>query len=141
MPHKELGPGRVFLVRADHDSDLIGLIAQFAKKQQISLAYFTAVGALKQAKLGFYDQQKHEYTEVQVSEPTELASCIGNITKDGTSFVHAHAVLADEKGRMWGGHLIGGVVFAAEVHITELLGESFIVRRKDEVTGLALWDM
>jgi uncharacterized protein len=141
MGSKELRVGRTVLVRADHDSDLIEFITEWAKKQTVAVASFTAIGALKNAKLGFYDQQKHEYIQEELSEPQELASCIGNIsTKEDQPFVHAHAVLADRNGNTKAGHLLAGKVFAAEIYVTELLGEK-IVRRKDDVTGLALWNI
>jgi uncharacterized protein len=124
MGSKELKAGRTFLVRADHDSDLIEFIMEWAKKQAVWVASFTAIGALKHAKLGFYDQQKHEYTEEELFEPQELASCIGNIsTKEDQPFGHAHAVLADRNGNTKAGHLLAGKVFAAEIHITELTRE------------------
>ena len=50
-------------MRAEHDSDISSFIADVAKENLITTASFTGVGALKWAKLGFYDQQKHEYSE------------------------------------------------------------------------------
>ncbi len=112
----------------------------FAKENNISAAVFTALGALKNARLGFYDQKKHVYGELVFSGPIELVSCVGNISlKDGEPFVHAHAVLSDDEGNVRGGHLLGGTIFAAEVHVTELLGGA-LVRRLDNVTGLSLWN-
>ncbi len=119
------------MARAEHDADLIEIVT----------ATFTAIGALKNTKLGFYDQQKHEYSEMLLSAPQEIASCIGNISlKESEPFVHAHAVLADQDGNTKGGHLLEGRVFAAEVHLTELVGMA-LVRKKDAVTGLSLWDL
>ncbi len=141
MPHGEFRIERSYLIRVDHDSDLVEFITKFAKDRQITKATFTAIGALKTAKLGFYDQQALEYGETQISKPTEIASCIGNISiKDGAQFVHAHAVLTNHSGKTWGGHLLGGIVFAAEIHLTELAGEN-VIRMKDDVTGLALWNL
>jgi uncharacterized protein len=141
MGFKNLEYGRVFLVRADYESDLLKFLNELAKDQQIEVASFTAIGALKQAKLGFYDQTKHVYMEEALSEPQEIASCTGNISiKDGEPFVHAHAVLADRNGKTKAGHLLEGRVFAAEIHITELRGET-ITRKKDTLTGLSLWNI
>ncbi len=39
-----------------------------------------------------------------------------------------------------GGHLLEGKVFAAEVHLVELVGKE-LVRKKDAITGLSLWDL
>ncbi len=137
----QVNVGRAFLLRAKYDSDILEFITELAKKQTIATAAFTAIGALKNAKLGFYDQAKHEYIEHQLSSPQEIACCIGNVSlKDGQSFVHAHAVLADSNGNTIAGHLLGGSVFAAEIHLTELIGEK-ILRKYDAVTGLSLWDI
>jgi len=138
---RKLDIGRNFIVRAKHDSDIITFLNNVAKKHGITTATFTMIGALKWAKLGFYDQVKHEYLENLLSTPQEIVTCVGNIsTKKGEPFVHAHAVLADRNGNAKGGHLLEGKVFAAEVHLFELVGEK-IVRENDAVTGLSLWDI
>jgi predicted DNA-binding protein with PD1-like motif len=96
---------------------------------------------LKNAKVGFYDQKKHEYSETLLLTPQEIASCIGNVSiKDGKAFVHAHAVLADQNDNVKAGHLLEGKVFAAEIHLTELVGEK-LERKHDPVTGLSLWEI
>ena len=138
---RRLDIGRNFIVRAKLDSDIIAFLNNAAKKHGITTATFTVIGALKWAKLGFYDQDKHEYLENLLSTPQEIATCIGNIsTKEGEPFVHAHAVLADRNGNARGGHLLEGKVFAAEIHLSELIGEE-ILRVNDDVTGLSLWDI
>ncbi|MBE0512859.1 DNA-binding protein [Candidatus Bathyarchaeota archaeon] len=132
--------GRNFLVRAEHNSDLIQFVTELAEKEGITVATFTAIGALKRAKLEFYDQEKHEYREIALDSPQEIASCVGNISvTDGRTFVHAHAVLADKNGNTKAGHLLEGVVFAAEVHLRELKGAK-LERKYDTVTGLSLWE-
>lgn len=131
---------RDFMVRVKHNSNFIQYITELARKEKIFTATFTAVGALKWAKLGFYSQVKQEYQEIKLDSPFEIASCIGNISlKDGKPFVHAHAVLADKNGNTKAGHLLEGKVFAAEVHLRELKG-SELERKYDEVTGLSLWE-
>jgi predicted DNA-binding protein with PD1-like motif len=140
MSYLKLDVGKNLVVRAKHDSDIVEFLTELAKKNRILAATFTAIGALKYAKLGFYDQETHEYLETLLSSPQEIASCIGNISvKEGEPFVHAHAVLADRDGNTKAGHLLEGKVFAVEIHLTELLGTK-IVRKKDTVTGLSLWD-
>jgi predicted DNA-binding protein with PD1-like motif len=141
MSYRKLDVGKNFLVRAEHDSDLIKFITELTKKNGIVIATFTAIGALKRAKLGFYDQTKHEYSETLLSTPQEIASCVGNVSiKDNEPFVHAHAVLADQNGNTNAGHLLEGKVFAAEIHLTELIGRK-LERKHDSVTGLSLWEI
>ena len=139
MSFRKFEVGRIFLVRAKHDSEIIKSIMELAVKNAVVTATFTAIGALECAKLGFYDQKKHEYMETSLLAPQEIASCVGNISfKEGEPFVHAHAVLADQNCNTKAGHLLEGKVFAAEIHLTELIGEK-LVRKNDAVTGLSLW--
>jgi len=141
MGATEFQSGRMFVMRAEHDSEFVGSITEFAKENGIKKAFFSAVGAVKRAKLGFYDQKKHEYSALSLEAPHEIASCIGNISlKEGQPFVHAHAVLADEGGNTKAGHLMEATVFAAEIYLQELVGPD-LVREHDEVTGLSLWKM
>jgi len=141
MVYAKFDLGRNFLVRAEHDSNLVQFLTELAEKKGIITATFTAIGALKRAKLEFYDQEKHEYREITLDSPHEIASCVGNISvKDGRPFVHAHAVLADKNGNTKAGHLLEGVVFAAEVHLRELKGAK-LARKYDKVTGLSLWEI
>lgn len=133
--------GNLIVGRVDHDSDLIQSITEFAEENDIEVGVFTAIGSLKSAKLGFYEQENHEYREITVDYPCEIASCIGNISLlDGEPFVHAHAVITDETGGAIGGHLSQGRVFASEVHLQELDGTS-PERKHDDVTDLDLWRM
>jgi predicted DNA-binding protein with PD1-like motif len=141
MASAEFNLERNLLVRAEHDSDLVQFITELAEKKGITAAAFTAIGALKRAKLGFYDQEKNEYQEIIVDSPQELASCIGNISiKNGKPFVHVHAVLADKDGSTKAGHLFEGIVFAAEIHLRELKGAK-LERKYSETTNLSLWDI
>ena len=70
-------------MRAEHDSEIIYFITELARKNMIMTASFTAIGALKNAKLGFYDQEKHKYSELVLSSPQEIASCTGNVSLKG----------------------------------------------------------
>jgi predicted DNA-binding protein with PD1-like motif len=111
----------------------------FAKGKRVKIAVFTVVGAVKQARLVHYDQTRHEYQKIELGHPLEIANCSGNLSlKDSKPFAHVHAVLADAAGKTYGGHLLKATVFAAELHLQELLGKK-LEREYDQTTGLALW--
>ncbi len=132
--------GRTFLCRLKHDSELVRSIIDFAKEKKVKMAIFTLVGAVKQARLAYYDQARHEYQKIELDRPLEIASCSGNLSlKGGKPFAHVHAVLADKAGKTYAGHLIKATVFAAELHLQELLGKK-LEREYDQTTGLALWE-
>jgi predicted DNA-binding protein with PD1-like motif len=131
--------GRCLLARLDHGADILHQVSRLAREEGIATGILTAIGALSLAEIAYYDQASLEYRRIPVEGPVELLSCLGNISiRDGQPFVHAHAVLADSHGRVLGGHLITGMVFAAELCLQEFLGEPF-VRKYDSVTGLYLW--
>ena len=135
----EYSASKELIVRLKHDADLVQTITELARSKGMEAGSFIAIGALKRARLGYYDQKNHEYREMEIDTPHEMASCIGNVSlKDGEPFVHAHVVLADEAGNTKAGHLFEGIVFAAEVHLHQLEGPR-LERKYDEVTGLSLW--
>jgi len=137
----EYSADKELIVRLKHDADLVQTMTELVRSRGIEAGSFTAIGALKRARLGYYDQKNHEYRELKIDSPHEMASCVGNVSlKDGEPFIHAHVVLADETGNTKAGHLLEGVVFAAEVHLRQLEGPR-LERKYDEVTGLSLWNM
>jgi len=137
----EYNASKELIVRLNYDADLIQSITELARSKGVEAGSFTAIGALKRAKLGYYDQRSQEYREIRIDSPHEMASCMGNISlKDGEPFTHVHVVLADEMGNTKAGHLLEGIVFAAEVHLRQLEGPK-LERKYDELTGLSLWNM
>ena len=131
--------GRSLLARLDHGEEIIGQITDVARERKIKAAAISAIGALSQADLGFYDQAGREYRVRRVEVPMEITSCTGNISLlEGEPFVHAHAVLADSSGTVLAGHLVRGTIFAAELFVQEL-AEADLHRSWDKQTGLKLW--
>ena len=127
------------MARLDHGTNIISQITDLAREKEIKTGFLSVIGALSWAELGYYDQVSQKYGKIQISDPVELVSCSGNISLlDGQPFVHAHAVLSDREGRVWGGHLNSGTVFAAELYMQEFLG-LHLKRVPDSITGLNLW--
>ncbi|MEI8003934.1 MAG: PPC domain-containing DNA-binding protein [Methanothrix sp.] len=136
---RDCSQGRSILARLDSGAEIMGQITDLAKDMEIEAAVISAIGALARADLGYYDHVAHEYLVTPVDEPVELAACSGNISLfEGKPFVHAHAVLANGRGRSWAGHLVRGTIFAAEVYLQELSGLP-LKRSPDSITGLKLW--
>lgn len=135
----EFGASKELVLRFKDGVDLVESITEVAKSKGVRVGTFTAIGALKRAKLGYYDQRSHEYRATTIEAAMELASCTGNVSlKGGEPFVHAHAVLSDENGNTRAGHLLEGMVFAAEVRLTQLEGPG-LQRKYDQGTELMLW--
>lgn len=129
---------RNIIASLGHGADLLASIKEVAEENHIKAAVFWAIGAVRKAAIGYYDQKERRYVRISIDEPLEIASCTGNIArfKDET-LVHAHIVLADRDGKALGGHLYEGtIIYAAELYLTELGLK--LEREYDETTGLNL---
>lgn len=138
---KKVETKRRFLGRVSHGMDLLDAITAFCCERDLHLGRVMAIGAVQRARLGFYRQDTHEYEYIDIGEPMEIATLIGNISvKDGKPFPHIHVTLADREGRIVGGHLATGTItFACEVMVEEWYGPAF-TRVPDATTGLSLWE-
>ncbi len=131
--------GRNFMFRVPEGKELLGFINDFAKKNNVIIGAVSAIGSLKNPKIGYFDEDAGEYKVIELTGTYELVSLAGNISvKDGEPFAHIHVALGGSDGSLYGGHLVEGEVFVAEVFIQELLGEP--LERKPQENGLTLWD-
>ncbi|MBN1942046.1 MAG: DNA-binding protein [Phycisphaerae bacterium] len=139
---EQVQPGKTFLGRLAHDGDLLEELNAFCAEHGIRHGRVEAIGAVKKARLGYYNQATREYEFHECNEPMEITNLTGNVSlKDSQPFVHAHVTLTDKAGRAFGGHLAPGtIVFACEALVQELEGPDFH-RAFDEPTGLPLWEM
>ena len=108
----ELNPKvrRFQLIFAKGDDVRAGL-ADFAQKNHLTIANFTAIGALDQAVIGWSDPDKKAFKVVRLNEEMEVTSFTGNITRDrqGNPVVHGHIVVALlRNGQVYSGHLLQG---------------------------------
>lgn len=100
------------LVFAKGDEVIAGL-AEFADRQHVANAHFTAIGAFDKAVIGWYDPDKKAYKIARLNEEMEVTSFTGNITRDrdGKPVVHAHGVVSLLKnGAVQAGHFVEGHV-------------------------------
>lgn len=137
---KKVTPRALFMGKLSHGGDLLEEITAICRQENIQLGRVEALGAVQKARLGFYDQQTHEYRFMVLEQPLEITKLVGNVSlKDNNPFVHAHITLADKESHAFGGHLAPGtLIFACEV-ILEAYDGPFFKREFDETTGLPLW--
>ncbi|SEO59432.1 hypothetical protein SAMN04487948_103399 [Halogranum amylolyticum] len=153
MNYREVTASREFVARLEHGADWREEIEEFAAREEIDAAWFTAMGAVQDAELWYYDQDDQEYQSVTFDEPLEVASCVGNVSlldsegqspsgsrtqsDDGDHFAHTHVVLSRRSGQTLAGHLNAATVFAGEVHLRAF--DEALEREHDDVTDLDLW--
>ena len=134
-------PGRIIVGRLKKGDDLLDALQRICSDQEIRLGDIRALGAVKSARIGYYDQDRREYFFVDLAKHLELLALTGNVSiRDGKPFIHAHATFADSKGEAFGGHVAEGTeVFACEFSIREYLSDTAFERAMDDETGLFLW--
>ena len=122
-------------------SDLLDSLTEFVQKEEIRLGRIQGIGATTHANVAYYDQNTKTYNPLEFDGGMEILSLTGNVSmRDGKPFVHAHILLGDAQGKVFGGHLLKGTtLFACEVTIDELEGDD-LIRDRDNRTGLFLWN-
>ncbi|MBU2550673.1 MAG: DUF296 domain-containing protein [Proteobacteria bacterium] len=140
MKH-DVRPVRQVLGRLAFGDDLLVALTRICEDEGIMLGRVSAIGALSEARIGFYDQAAAEYIYHDLAMQLELIDLVGNVSeKEGRPFVHAHVTLGRRDGGVVGGHLFeGSMVFACEYVIEVLESEGRFTRRFDPQTGLFLW--
>jgi len=130
----------IFIGKLEHGADLLEELTGVCEEKNIRLGYVVALGAVRKARLGYYNQETKEYKFFELNKNLEITSLSGNISlRDGQPMVHAHITVSDSNGRTFGGHLAPGtIVFACEFIITALSGPQ-LTRDHDDQTGLPLW--
>jgi predicted DNA-binding protein with PD1-like motif len=76
-------------------------LQEFARKEGVSAASLTAIGAFSRATVGWFDFASKSYKEIAVDEQCEVLSAIGDVAvgDDGKASLHVHVVLGLSDGR------------------------------------------
>ncbi|MFT4922639.1 MAG: putative DNA-binding protein with PD1-like motif [Haloarculaceae archaeon] len=140
MDYQEVEGAREYVARLEHGRDWRGQIEEFAAEEDIDAAFFMGLGAVQDATLLFYDQDRQEYEPITFEEPFEVVPALGNISwLDGERFAHTHVALSRANGSTVAGHLDAATTFAGELYVREF--EAQLEREHDEVTDLDLWPL
>ena len=141
MEFAESKVGKLVFARLFEDEELLDTITKVALKAKVSAGVFFLIGTLKKAEMGFFREGKYE--TVEMNQPLEIVSCIGNISvKEDKVFAHAHIVVSDDKGRAFGGHVMPGCIIAATGEFVLIEGVDIkLLRKLEERTKLYLWSI
>jgi predicted DNA-binding protein with PD1-like motif len=120
----ELSPRtRNFHLVFSKGDDVKAGLAEFAEKNHLTDAHFTAVGAMDSAIIGWSDRPKKAFKVVRLNEEMEIGSLSGSITrdKDGKPVVHVHCVVGLlRNGAAYAGHLLQGrVSLTLQLYLTD----------------------
>jgi uncharacterized protein len=130
---------RTFAIVLKTGEEVFGSLSDFAKRERISGAQLTAIGALSDAELKYFDWESRKYRTIPVREQVEVASLVGDValSPEGGPALHAHVVLGRRDGTALAGHLGRAHVRPTlEVMLTE--SPAHLHKRLDPDSGLAL---
>lgn len=130
---------RTFAVVLETGDEVLASLQEFAERERLTAAQFSAIGALSGAVLSYFDWERKEYLRNPVDEQVEVASLNGDVAigPDGERAIHIHAVLGRRDGSALAGHLAEAKVRPTlEVVLTE--SPAHLRKQHDPETGLAL---
>jgi predicted DNA-binding protein with PD1-like motif len=132
---------KIYVLVFDTGDEVIANLLKFVSDNGLTTGYFTAIGALREVTLGYFNLEKRDYKRIPLKEQVEVLSLMGNIALDqGKPKIHAHIVVGKSDGTAHGGHLIEAFVRPTlEVILQETPGH--LSRKFDPVSGLALIDL
>jgi predicted DNA-binding protein with PD1-like motif len=133
--------GDRYIVRLMSGEPLMETLVGFLGREQIEFANLSAAGAVRWARLAYWNPSTKKYAAREFDQQMEVVSFQGNAAlKDDKPFLHLHGVFG-----LGDFTVIGGHIQEATVHPTLevwLRSEDVPVRRaKDPSSGLDLLDL
>ncbi|MEA3506130.1 MAG: PPC domain-containing DNA-binding protein [Elusimicrobiota bacterium] len=126
----------ILAVRLYSGEDVVESLKEaFKKASSPAGIMISAAGMMKEIKLGYFMGKGH-YKENLMDNPHEIVSCTGNFIKGKEEIqMHLHVSLADDAGKVSGGHLQEAAVHGTGEYFILLSGMD-IKREFEEDTGL-----
>ncbi|MCK4335712.1 MAG: DNA-binding protein [Candidatus Aenigmarchaeota archaeon] len=140
MKYRKIGSS--YLIRLEKGEKVIEKLEEFCGKEGVRSGHFSGIGGFERVEIAYYTTEDKKYhPKVFDKPPMELLSIKGNVSLSEAKLkVHAHVVVGDSEFRVFGGHLIEGIVLPT-CEIVFFPFEEMIERKMDGETGLALLDL
>jgi uncharacterized protein len=130
---------RTYAVVLETGDEVMACLKSFVAAESVRTAQFSAIGALSDVALMYFDWEKKAYQRIPVHEQVEVASLTGDVAEspDGKPSLHIHLVVGKRDGSAMAGHLAEAHVRPTlEVILTE--SPAHLRKVKDPESGLAL---
>ena len=130
-----------YIVRLQKGEEVFEALTVFAKKEGITVASISGIGAVTDATLSCYNMETKAYEKQLLSDDYEVLSLLGNLSmKDDEPFPHIHVVLGKRDLSTIGGHLHSATVSVTlELFVQKV--DLNVSRVIDEETELCLLDL
>lgn len=130
---------KTYVLVLDTGDEAVITIERFVRDNAIGAAQITAIGAFRDAVLGFFDWETKDYRKIPVQEQVEVVSLLGDVAlgPDGKPALHPHVVVSRADGMAMGGHLLEAHV-RPTLEVVMIQSPKHLQKRKDPESGLAL---
>ena len=116
-------------------------VLQVLRHEKVGYASLTGLGAVRWARLAYWNAKTREYEEHDVEEQLEVVSLVGNVTlRDGAPFLHWHISLGRHDLTQFGGHFLDAIVHP-NFEVWLQCEDEPVHRRIEPASGLALMDL
>jgi predicted DNA-binding protein with PD1-like motif len=133
-------PTKQYAVIFYQGDEVFSGLQEFAEKYPVSSAHFTAIGALDDATLGWFDPQRKMYKKIPISGQHELIGMSGDIALyQGRPVVHTHMVVGSPDGTTHAGHVLEAYA-SPTVEVMVTVDPVTMQKRFDPATDLTLID-
>jgi predicted DNA-binding protein with PD1-like motif len=133
-------PTKQYAVIFHQGDEVYSGLQEFAEKYHVRSAHFTAVGALNDATLGWFDPQRKMYKKIPISGQHELIGMSGDIALyQGRPVVHTHMVVGSADGTTRAGHVLEAYA-SPTVEAMVTVDPVTMQKRFDPATDLTLID-
>ena len=124
------------LVRLDKGDEIAKSLSEVAKKEGVTLASISGIGATDDFEVGVFDLDRADYEHFRFGGNHEIVSLVGSVTtKEGEPYLHLHITCAGEGGKIVGGHLFEGrISLTAEIFLQKVTGAAG--RLRDDTLGI-----
>jgi len=142
MQHKLLNESngqRTFAVVLNTGDEVLASLQSFIKDQRIASAQLTAIGALSDVVIKYFDWDSKDYLNIGIDEQVEVASLIGDVATapSGEAALHVHLVVGKRDGTAMAGHL-GKAHVRPTLEVVLIESPAHLQKKLDPTTGLAL---
>ena len=125
--------------RIDKGEEIVETLKTICEKEDITLAYVNAIGAVGDFTVGVFKTAEKQYDSIRFQGDFEIVSLSGSVTQmNGAHYSHLHMSAGDENGHVFGGHLNKAVV-SATCEMVICIANGAVDRRFSEEIGLNLF--
>ena len=129
-----------YVLSIHNHQEIMEALSAFCEEKKIQAGQVTGIGAISDATFRFLDPATKKYVDKTFTEQMEITNLTGNISNlNGNLYLHVHITASRRDSSCIGGHLLDARINGACELFVEDYCRTSVGRRKDDETGLNLY--